>query len=146
MAMVYLFIKSLHVAAVVTWLGGMIAAGIMVANGQIAALMQDRSCDPLPCLAVIRRWDRYVTAPAMILAWGLGITMAVQGGWLGSPWLTIKLVIAVVLTALHGVVSGSLRRSGFDMPRPVASILRYAAPATIVCVAVISFLVIAKPV
>jgi hypothetical protein len=31
------------------------------------------------------------------------------------------------------------------MPRPVDSVLRYAAPATIVGVAIISFLVIAKP-
>jgi hypothetical protein len=31
------------------------------------------------------------------------------------------------------------------MPRPVDSILRYAAPATIACVAIVSFLVIVKP-
>jgi putative membrane protein len=94
---------------------------------------------------MIRRWDRRVTAPAMVFAWGLGMTMAVQGGWLGSRWLTIKLVIAVLLSALYGLVSGSLRRTGFDMPRLVASIVRYAAPATLACVAIISFLVIAKP-
>jgi putative membrane protein len=141
----YLFIKSLHVVAIATWVGGMIAASLMVANRQIAALMQDRPCDPWQSLEVIRRWDRYMTAPAMVFAWGLGMTMAVQGQWLGSRWLAIKLVIAVVLSALHGLLSGSLRRSGVDMPRPVDSILRHAAPATIVCVAIISFLVIAKP-
>ena len=86
-----------------------------------------------------------MTAPAMVCAWGLGMTMAVQAGWLGSRWLTAKLVIAVVLSALHGLLSGLLRRTGGDMPRPAGFILRYAAPAAIVCVAVISFLVIAKP-
>lgn len=142
--MTYLFIKSLHMVAIVTWVGGMIAAILMVASRQVAVLTQDRPHEPLHSL-VIRRWDRYVTTPAMIFAWGLGMTMAVQGGWLGSRWLTIKLVIAVFLSALHGLVSGALRRTGFDMPRLVDSILHYAAPATIACVAIISFLVIAKP-
>jgi protoporphyrinogen IX oxidase len=145
MAVTYLFIKSLHVVAIVTWVGGMIAAILMAASRQVAAPAQDRPRDPLHSLEVVRRWDRYVTTPAMIFAWGLGMTMAVQGGWLGSRWLTIKLVIAVILSALHGLVSGALRRTGFDTPRPVASILRYAAPATIACVAIVSFLVIAKP-
>jgi protoporphyrinogen IX oxidase len=143
--MTYLLIKSLHVVAIVTWVGGMIAASLMVASRQVAALTRNHCSDRLQSLEVIRRWDRHVTAPAMILAWGLGMTMAVQGEWLGSRWLTIKLVFAVLLVALHGLSSGALRRTAFDMPRPVDSILRYAAPAAIVCVAIISFLVIAKP-
>jgi putative membrane protein len=145
MTMAYLLIKSLHVVAIVTWVGGMIAAILVVGRRQVAPLTQDQPPDQSQSLGVVRRWDRCVTTPAMIFAWGLGMTMAVQAGWLGSGWLTIKLVFAVVLSALHGLVSGALRRTGAGMPRPVDSILRYAAPATIVGVAIISFLVIAKP-
>jgi putative membrane protein len=143
--MMYLLIKSLHVVAIITWMGGMIAASLVLAGHRVTALPRDRFGDRLQSLEIIRRWDRRVTAPAMVCAWGLGMTLAVQGGWLGSSWLTIKFVIAVVLSALHGLLSGSLGRTGGGMPRPVDSILRYAAPAAIVGVATISFLVIAKP-
>jgi uncharacterized membrane protein len=93
---------------------------------------------------MIRRWDRRVTLPAMLLTWALGIAMAMQGGWFSSPWLMIKLIIVSALSALHGVLSGTLRRLERDAAQP-AAILLYAAPTTILGIVMIAILVVTKP-
>ena len=70
--------------------------------------------------------------------------MAMQAGWFGSPWLTIKLAIVGALSALHGLLSGTLRRLSASADQPPAA-LRYAAPATILGVVMIAILVVTKP-
>ena len=139
---VYLWLKAFHVAAAMIWISGMVAAGLAVASrlsyGGIQATQETRHLD------VIRRWDRCVTLPAMLAVWGLGLAMAMLAGWFGSPWLTIKLAIVSALSALHGLLSGMLRRFGTSADQPPAA-LRYAAPATILGVAMIAILVVTKP-
>jgi len=70
--------------------------------------------------------------------------MAMQAGWFASPWLMIKLALVGALSALHGLVSGMLRRLGVSADHPPAA-LRYAAPATILGVVMIAILAVAKP-
>ena len=36
--MMFLFIKSLHVVAIVTWVGGILAASLVLASRQVTAL------------------------------------------------------------------------------------------------------------
>jgi uncharacterized membrane protein len=139
---VYLWLKAFHIAAATTWISGLVAAGLAVASRPACAgirTAQDRSS-----LAAVRRWNRRVTFPAMLLAWALGIAMAMQAGWFSSPWLMIKLIIVGALAALHGVLSGTLRRLDCGVDHP-AAILLYAAPATILGVVMIAILVVTKP-
>lgn len=138
---VYLWLKALHVAATMTWISGTVVAGLAVASRMACAGIQaeqDRSF-----LAVVRRWDRSVSLPAMLLAWALGIVMAMQAGWFSSPWLMIKLAIVGALAALHGVLSGTLLRLNGSADQPSA-ILLYAAPAAILGVVMIAILVVTK--
>ena len=139
---VYLWLKAVHVAAAMIWISGMVAAGLAVASRLTRAGMQ-ATPDPRH-LDVIRRWDRCVTLPAMLAVWALGLVMAMQAGWFASPWLMIKLAIVGALSALHGLLSGMLRRSSASADQPPAA-LRYAAPATILGVAMIAILVVTKP-
>ena len=139
---IYLWLEAFHVAAAMTWISGMVAAGLMVASHLACADIQ--TTRDTRYLDVIRRWDRCVTLPAMLVVWGLGLGMAMQAGWFSSPWLMIKLAIVGALSALHGLVSGMLRRLGASADHPPAA-LRYAAPATILGVVMIAILAVAKP-
>jgi putative membrane protein len=141
--MLYLWLKAFHIAAAVTWIGGMLTASLAVAN--LSTGQQTPVTGAPPLLEAVRQWDRRVTSPVMLIVWGLGITMAMQGGWLSSSWLLIKLVIVVILSASHGLLSGTLRRRGRDAGRAPPAILRYAAPATIICVIIIAILAVTKP-
>src|SRR4051794_40277555 len=105
---VYLWLKAFHIAAATTWISGLVVAGLAITGRPARAGIQTAQ-DRLP-LDMIRRWDRRVTLPAMLLTWALGIAMAMQGGWFSSPWLMIKLIIVSAHSALHGVLSGTLRR------------------------------------
>ena len=138
----YLWLKAVHIAAAITWTSGIVLAGLAVASGTART---DRAAAPdTPMRDAIRRWDRRVTLPAMLLTFALGLTMAMQAGWFSAPWLMLKLAIVAALAGLHGVLSGRLRRLDHDAGhRPAA--LRHAASATILCVALIATLAVTKP-
>lgn len=106
--MPYLWLKALHVAAAATWIGGLLVAALAV------RALGASPGDGRNWLDAVRRWDRRVTSPAMLLVWALGIAMAVQGGWFASRWLMAKLAVVLALSALHGVLSGTLRRAARD--------------------------------
>jgi uncharacterized membrane protein len=104
----YLVLKALHVCAVVAWLGGMVLSSVTLAASNAARVGGFGL--PHASLLVVRRWDRFVTAPAIVMAWVLGLTVAVKGGWYHTGWFTTKLLVALGLSAVHGMLSGSLRR------------------------------------
>jgi protoporphyrinogen IX oxidase len=97
--MSYLWIKALHVGAIILWIAGMV----------LQCTAQPLSLEPR-LLEALRQWDRRVSAPAMLVAWITGLFLANQGHWLGNRWLTIKLACVIALAALHGLLAGRLRR------------------------------------
>ncbi len=133
----YLWLKALHIAAVITWIGGTLTSALMV-----SFFLEPGG--PNPRIAAMIRWDRVVTSPAMGVAWALGLTVAAWGGWFSSPWLHLKLVLAVILSGLHGVLSGTLRRNG-QAATPASAIHRLAAPTVLITASVIAILVVVKP-
>lgn len=139
----YLLFKALHVASVVIWIGGMLIGALTFTV--LSAMPVPRSENATKAIAIIRRWDRTVTTPAMLLAWALGIYMAVTAGWFYAPWLNIKLLIVIVLSALHGMLSGGLRRLFVDPDRQVPAKLMYSGPIILVSIVLIAFLAVAKP-
>ncbi|WP_144632269.1 CopD family protein [Bordetella genomosp. 13] len=137
LAMLYPWMKALHVAAALVFAGGVLAVAVFlrVMRGQASVL---RAHAP-----AMRRWDRRVTTPAMLLVWALGVALAGSGYWSGSVWLPLKAVLVIVLSALHGVQSGRLRRAGQD-GEPAAP-WSMAAPSMVVLLAVVGILATAKP-
>ncbi len=128
------FLQALHVAAMATWLGG---------TGAVAALAA--GADPARAGA-LRRVAVGVLTPAMLGTLALGIWLAVSGGWFREPWLHAKLVLVLLLTGLHGVVSGRLRRlGGGDAGAFPAAWSRWVPAVVALSVAAIAWLVIAKP-
>ncbi|VWC09772.1 CopD family protein [Burkholderia lata] len=132
--MIYLWLKAVHVVAVVTFVGGllMLSIGVRIAN--------------LAVHRAVRRWDRTVTAPALALVWIAGIALALYGHWFGAAWLSVKLVVVVALSALHGILAGTLRRMERDdlvvVPAPW---LGQAAGAVVAATAIVVGLVVVKP-
>jgi putative membrane protein len=70
-----------------------------------------------------------------------GIWIAVQSGAFSAPWLQLKLVLVVVLSALHGMLSGRLRRNNPAGP------MRVQIQSIIVVAGLIgvAFLAVVKP-
>lgn len=138
--MLYLWLKALHLAAVVTWIGGMIMLGLTLRH-----VVAGRPPEFQRLLAALHGWDRRVTGPAMGLAWILGIWMVVDAGWLGANWLWVKLVVVALLSGLHGFLAGNLRRLAGDAGWTPPPSLRLALPVTLAGLAVIAAMVVVKP-
>lgn len=136
--MIYEWLKALHVAAVLCWSGGLLVAAVTIgahakAEAAGAAIIE-----------IVSRWDRRVTTPAMLVVWGAGLALAMQGQWFGSLWLTIKLGIVVALSALHGVLAGLLRRlARSETPAPRWS--SHVPPLIVGSLTAIAVLVVVKP-
>ena len=141
--MLYLFIKAFHLAAVVTWIGGMLTLSLLL--GSLASTALPREASERRWLAAIYRWDRWVTTPALGLVWLLGITLVVLSGWYNAPWLWAKVVLVSLLSGLHGNQSATLRRILSDLARQSPAYMRRTAGLTLVTITVIIFLVILKP-
>lgn len=141
--MSYLWFKALHVAAVIAWMGGLFVLSVTYAR--LVAIPGPRDAATQAMIATVRLWDGRVTAPAMALTWAIGILLAVQGGLFSAPWLSAKLLFVLLLSALHGVLSGRLRRLGDDAGQTPPAAFRHAGVFVLAAVLVIAILVVVKP-
>ncbi|BAI74355.1 hypothetical protein AZL_a08240 (plasmid) [Azospirillum sp. B510] len=147
----YIWIIGLHVTAVTVWLAGMFVAAILISALAPATAVETTVAESgsARLLRAAARWDRRVTTPAMGLAWLLGLTLVVVGGWGLEPWLVAKLAIVVLLSALHGKLAAGLRRlaeaEGRPGARPVSRLLRFSPLAIIAGGIAIVTLVVVKP-
>ncbi len=142
--MIYLAIKTLHIAAVVTWVGGMLALSLALAA--VSSGGGRRQAWEGRLIATVRRWDQRVTAPAMLLTWVLGLSLAVAAEWFPAPWLLIKLALVTALSALHGVQSGALRRHVSDATAVPNRLVRSGGPLVLATLPLIILLAVMKPV
>lgn len=142
--MIYPWLKALHVAAILIWMGGLLLVAMTIQAFARAKVSAD-GAGLRSALVLIHRWDRYVTSPAMLLAWGLGITIAMQGGWFGALWLTLKLGFAVFLSAMHGIAAGTLKRLVRGGLSASSFALRHLPLATVASMVVVAVLAVVKP-
>lgn len=128
----YILLKMLHMTAALIVVVGTLMTALAVANPPPAAR-----------LATLRKWDLFVTSPALGLLWILGVVLAIQGHWFPSLWLPLKLVFVLALSALHGMQAGGLKKLQRGQTPP--AFLRHAPYLVILCVAAILALVETKP-
>ena len=128
----YMLSKAAHLVSLFVWIGGMVAAALSLRYPVLSFLEQSRT------------YDRVVSSPAMVAAWAFGIMLAVQGGWFAHSWLAAKIFLVLVLSGLHGVLAGKLRRAtaGTTDPEESGGLLLLIG---LVLVALIVLLVTLKP-
>jgi putative membrane protein len=141
----YLWLKAMHIVAVVTWIGGMLVVGVTLAAVSGARDRQEIATRSA-FLAHVRRWDQRVTSPAMLLVWIFGLALALTGNWFPQPWLLAKLALVLLLSAQHGVLSGRLRRLARSQEPSSPASLRYAAASVVIATFIIVVLVVSKPI
>jgi uncharacterized membrane protein len=112
-AELYPWLKALHLASAIVFVGGVLAVSIF-----LTAASTEIPAKSAVTQAVLR-WDHLVTSPALLLVWALGLSLALWGGHFSNLWLQAKLVFVVVLSGVHGILSGRLRRlAGGGSVRP----------------------------
>ena len=94
----YLWIKAIHVIAVISWMAGLLYLPRLFVYH---CTVQPKSEASETFKIMERRLLKAIMTPAMIVAWVLGLIMAVEGGLFAQPWFHVKLLGVVAMTASH---------------------------------------------
>jgi protoporphyrinogen IX oxidase len=136
----YLYVKAIHVFAVVTLIKNMLAMALVLRS----AIASPEATDVRRFGEAILRWDGLVTTPALAIVWMAGFTMAFGAGWDSSLWLLVKMIPALALTGLHSLEGMALKRLLREGP-PVHPLFGAAAFAILATFAAIAWLAVVKP-
>src|SRR5256714_4392271 len=96
----YPWIKALHVIAVISWMAGMLyLPRLFVYHTEAEA----RSKQSETFKVMERRLLRAIINPAMVFSWVTGLWLAFEAGFFRSGWLHGKLLLVLLLSAMHGL-------------------------------------------
>lgn len=137
----YLWIKALHVVAIISWMAGLLyLPRLFVYHSQV-----ERGETSEVFKAMERRLLRFIMTPAMIVAWGSGVFLIAEGGWRDAGWLHVKLALAALLTLTHFYFQAMTRAFANDANRRSTAFLRAINEVpTLLMIGVVA-LVIVKP-
>ena len=101
----YLWLKAIHILAVISWMVGMLymprlfVYHVEAGMGSVVAKTFE---------VMERRLQKAIMLPALIVTWLTGLWLAVSGDWFHAPvhhWLESKMLLVLILTGIHGYLS-----------------------------------------
>jgi putative membrane protein len=138
----YLWLKALHIVAVVAWMAGMLYLPRLFVY-RAAAKPGSELSETFKTMEY--RLLNFIMTPAMIVAWIVGIVLLLQGQWLGAGWFHAKFAAVLVMTALHGLFSHWVNEFRFDRNRHSQKFYRIVNEIPTGLLIVIVVLVVVKP-
>lgn len=142
--MTYHLLKALHLAAAITWVGGLLLVAVMLSVAATKGPWKEKE-ELAGYLGAVRAWDRTVTSPAMLIVWAIGLLLAFLGDWFPDVWLLVKLAVVFAVSAVHGVLSGTLRRFSSNADTKLPTGLRLLPAVAVAAVFIIVLLAVLKP-
>jgi putative membrane protein len=139
----YLWIKALHVIAVIAWMAGILyLPRLFVYHAQA-----EIGSPPSETFKVMEaKLYGIIMTPAMIVAWVCGLSMiAINPALLSSGWLHVKLLFVLGLTVIHFLMNGWRRDFARDANRRSQKFFRIANEVPTLAMMVIVVMVIVRP-
>ncbi|QFU14966.1 protoporphyrinogen oxidase HemJ [Microvirga thermotolerans] len=140
--MAYLWIKALHLIAVISWMAGMLYLPRLFVYHCDAP---KGSIQSETFKIMERRLLKAIINPAMIATWVLGLVLVWQGGWWTSGWFHAKFLLVLVLSGVHGFLSKTVKVFAADANTRPARFYRMINEVPTVLMIAIVILVIVKP-
>jgi putative membrane protein len=139
----YLWLKALHIVAVISWMAGLLYLPRLMVYHATAA----RGSELSETLKVMeRRLLRYIMTPAMIVSWTVGLYLAfVHVGFAGNVWLHVKLLLVILMSASHGFMARWVREFAEDRNERPQRFYRIANEAPTLLMLAIVVLAVVKP-
>lgn len=131
----------LHILGVILWIGGCASAAWTSAQlvGAAATVRAEG-------LAAVRRSLLAIATPGLLLAWLGGLTMFVTylDVYASAGWMHGKITVAILLSALHGVLLARVRRAAGGQPVS-QSLFAGLGMALVIGAAIVVALVVFRP-
>ncbi len=138
----YLWIKALHVIAVISWMAGMLYMPRLF----IYHLEAPPGSQQAETFSVMeQRLLRIIMRPAMAITWLLGLYLAWEGfGFMGG-WLHVKLAAVFALSAVHGYFARAVAAFARGNYMRTARFWRLMNELPTVLMIIIVIMVVVKP-
>ena len=139
----YLWIKTLHVVAVISWMAGLLYLPRLF----VYHVDADKGSEMSETFKIMeRRLYRYIMNPAMIVTWLAGLALLhVQPAWMSAGWMHAKLTLVVLMTVFHHMLGRWRKDFLADKNSHTAKFYRVANEAPTLLMIGIVILVIVQP-
>ena len=98
--MLYLWLKALHVVAVIAWMASLLyLPRLMVYHCEAEPGSKQSETFKL----MERRLLRFIANPAMIATWLFGVALVLENAQYRAGWMQAKFGLVIALSALHGL-------------------------------------------
>lgn len=138
----YLWLKALHVVAVISWMAGMLyLPRLFVYHTQA----EKGSIQSETFKIMERRLLKAIINPAMIVTWVVGLYLAYASGAYRDGWFHTKFALVLAMSAAHGMLTGHVKRFAADANVKDARYFRILNEVPTVLMILIVVLVIVRP-
>ena len=104
----YLWVKALHLIAVMAWMAGLLYLPRLFVYH---AMVEAESVRAQTFKLMERRLLKAIMNPSMILSWALGLWLLHKNPTLlAMPWMWVKFTCVVMMTAVH-IIFSRMRRN-----------------------------------
>jgi protoporphyrinogen IX oxidase len=142
--MLYAYIKAFHVIAIIAWMAGLLYLPRLFVY-HAASKQGSEQSETFKVME--RRLLRYITTPAMIASWVLGLMLVFSGpvDWSRDGWFHAKLILVLALSAYHGLLAVWTRDFALDRNARSARFYRIANEIPTILMIFIVILAIVRP-
>ena len=138
----YLWMKALHVVAIISWMAGMLYLPRLFVYHCGVAVGSDAS---ETFKVMERKLLRYIINPAMVVSWVAGLWIAWEMSFLRDGWFHVKLVGVLLLSAVHGYLAKAVADFARDEGRRDHRFWRFVNEVPTLLMILIVVMVVVKP-
>ena len=138
----YEWIKALHVIAIISWMASMLYLPRLFVY-HCEAEIGSKQSETFKVME--RRLLKAIINPAMIATWLAGLYLVWAGHWYLSGWFHVKLLLVLVMSAVHGFFVRVVRAFAADRNPYSQKFFRIINEVPAVLMVGIVILVIVKP-
>ena len=138
----YLWVRALHIIAVIAWMAGMLYLPRLFIYHCAA---EPGSVQSETFKVMERRLLRAITNPAMIVAWTLGLMLAAHLDAWSEGWFQVKFVLLILMSTIHGFFARWRRHFASDQNRHSARFYRWMNEVPTVLLIGIVIMAVVRP-
>lgn len=138
----YLWLKAVHVIAVIAWMAGMLYLPRLFVYHSDTAVGSEQS-ETFKVMEM--RLYKVIITPAMVTTWLVGLWLAYVGFGFSGIWLWLKIAAVLAMSAVHGYFGRALRRFADDHRDHTARHWRMVNEIPTLLMVFIVVMVIVKP-
>ena len=98
----YLWIKALHVVAVISWMAAMLYLPRLFVYHASLVPGPHAGAQSETFKVMERRLLKAIMTPAMIATWLFGLILVWQSGYYAAGWLQAKVALVLAMSGIHG--------------------------------------------